>query len=96
MMSIPNDNRSIVYVWEPETATILEFNREELYEVPEEFRDKFCVDTNFIDSPSIRYGKWETKSDKDSDNILIVRWNHYPFRIFPIEFKTNLLLLGVS
>lgn len=90
MMCIPNNNRSIVYVWEPETATILEFNPKKLYEIPEEFefRDKFCVDTRFIDSPSNRYGKWETKSD--------TKWIHYPFEIFPIEFKTNLLLLGVS
>lgn len=86
--------RKLVYIWIEETKSIVELDPGGIQEVPEEFRDKFCIDTNFGNSTSNRYGKWVTNTDEKSN--LVIKWVYFPFEIFPIEFKTNLLLLGIS
>lgn len=86
--------RKLVYIWIEETKLIIEFDPEGVNEVPEKFIGKFSIDTNFNNNSTNRYGKWEASLDKESH--LVTAWVHYPFEIFPIEFKTNLLLLGIS
>lgn len=45
-----------------------------------------CVDAN-VDESSVRYGKWVPGGGG---------WRHVPYEDFPNEFKTWLLLEGIS
>lgn len=49
-----------------------------------EFLDCFAVDT--VCTEEMRYGMYKRRSG----------WNHIPLEKFPKEFRTHLLLLGVT
>lgn len=85
----------LTYVWIAEEKIIHEFISDISIEIPEEIDNEFCVDTNFHpQNPQNRYGMWVV--NRDTTGHKRTTWIHIPFEDFPIEFKTNLLLLGIE
>lgn len=60
-----------------------EMTRKELLEIC--YRDLLMVDAAYVEAGH-RYGLFNEKGG----------WRHVPFDEFPAEFKTHLLLLGIS
>lgn len=54
--------------------------------VPDTFRELFCVDTHYYMNSRSRYGKF----------LMGGGWTHIPLEDFPPEFRLQLLILGVS
>lgn len=49
------------------------------------YSELYCVDTGSKE-PQLRYGMYMAHG----------AWNPIPFDMFPVEFKTHLLLLGIT
>lgn len=65
-------------------GSVVETDWDDSFIVAGDYVDCFCIDGRCLDTRS-RYGMF-------SDN----RWKHIPLDQFPPEFRTHLLLLGVS
>lgn len=83
----------VAYVWMPEINKIAEFNVRSVLLIPKEFMGKYCVDDNSVYEETNRFGMWVPTI---GDHHISANWKYIPFEEFPIEFKTNLLLLGIT
>lgn len=73
---------SIGYYWKDNEVREVDLNQNGPDETA--FTGYFCIDSRF-DRDLQRYGIFTER-----------HWKHIPFEKFPSEFKTHLLLLGVS
>jgi hypothetical protein len=86
---------SATYFWHQDQLVVLnralvvaDFNQAAMLK----YRYCPCVDT-FEEEPEKRYGFW---ASYDRDRDWKATWQHRSLASFPEEFKTHLLLLGVS
>ena len=82
---------SAVYIWSDNTVVVLtRFDGDDFYEGERQrhMTHKFIVDC-FESEPETRYGYFQREYEA-------AHWVHVPKEMFPKEFLTTLLLMGVS
>lgn len=83
-------NRHYLYFWDSSNQKVLktDYDRADLYK----YKNMFCVDSS-EDQPWLRYGRFEEFRQSEYRDT---KWLGHPLYTFPPEFRTHLLLLGIS
>lgn len=91
-----NGYTATLYIWDHENNQIISMPKTGFSDVNFEAdttKRMLVVDDHYgIDNPSSRYGCYLFSED----NRLVGFWEPKSFKDFPLDFKTNLLLLGVE
>lgn len=83
-------------VWDEDNKLIIQVARPlKEGETHEILHKKLCVylDTTYTPDTKEKYGMWNSY---DSKNGTCNNWEHIPYEDFPKEFKTALLLQGIT
>ena len=75
---------SAIYFWKGKQVHLYEGDNTLDTVLETEFDNCYSVDTSTSD-PDLRYGKYLNSG-----------WEHFPIEEFPKDFRTNLLLLGIT